>query len=533
MAALVRLLSSPPMTQERDRGFENSTIILSLSLVTLGLGFAVQVVLAASLGVGRRMDVFLVASTLPTLVASVAISVFAYVLVPLLKEQEASAPYAHALLVGRIARATAVLAVSAALALGVAAPWLVGVLAPGFDAASAATAARLLRIMAVGAGFDILRCALTGLEYSRERFLLPQLAPSLHHALLLASALLLLRPLGLTGLALGWTAGSIAMFLCVAGAARGVLRAGHRGPKTGEPGTALRDLLLPVVAVVAAGQLAPVVDRLVASTLEPGAISALGYGSKLLEILLRTVPMAIGLAAFPVLSARAARNDWVGLADAFTAAARRLLLAVAPVAAIVVTLRVEIVQVLFERGAFDRIATAQVAAACGWYTVAFVPAAVLYLLQSLVLALRRAWALVAVGGGALLATAVLDVTLSRAIGFLGIAVAYLCVVSLQCVAVSWYLARAWPALAPRRLGPLALQVGGGVGGVVLALGWALPWVWPAGSGGALARVSAGAAAACVVYVTVLVAAGNGEVRHGMSEIARLLRRWSAGRGQPA
>ena len=506
----------------RDRSLERGSLILALSLLTLVLGFAVQVVLAAALGVGRRMDVFLVATTLPVLVGTVAISVFPSFMVPLLKAGAATAPDERARLIGRVLCAAALAAALVTLTLVAAAPWLVRILVPGFDAGSADSAAMLLRIMAVGCFFDIVRSVLTGVEYSRERFLLPQLAPSVNHGLLLLSALLLLRPFGLAGLALGWTAGSVAMFAVLARGLRGVPLVPRGGASAGAGRTAIRDLLLPVVVVAMLAQLVPLIDRFVASTLEAGAISSLGYGSKMLEVLLRTVPMAIGLAAFPVLSARVAKEDWQGLADTFDAALHWLVAAVVPVAAMVVVFRGEIVCVLFERGAFDRAATLQVATACGWYAAALVPAAILYLMQNLLLALRRGWALGAVVGGGLLATAGLDLVLSRVLGFEGIAVAFLGVAVLQCAAVFSYLARAWPALMPRRPAALLLQVGVGLIGVLAVVGWVLPAVWPVGSGAPLLRLLAGGIAGLLTYVTLLLAAGNEPVR---AVAQRLATRW--------
>ena len=502
---------------------KGGSLILALSLLTLVLGFAAQVVLASQLGVGRLMDVFVVAATLPTLVATVALAVAVAFLVPLLKTRQATAPdEAPRGLIGRVVRAAALLGAATTLALVAAAPLLIRVLAPGFDAATAASAATLLRIMAAGCFFDILRTALSGVEYARERFALPQLAPSINHALLLMSALLLLPPLGLTGLALGWTAGSVAMFALLAGTLRGVPLAGRRGGGPGELGTAIRDLLAPVAVVVVVGQLVPVVDRLVASTLGPGAISALGYGSKMLEVLLRTVPMAIGMAAFPLLSESAARADRQGLADTFGSSIRWLVIAVVPVAAAVVVFRSEIVRVLFERGAFDREATRQVAATCGWYAAALVPAALLYLMHNLMLALRRGWALGAIKAGGLLATCGLDIVLARLMGIQGIAAAFLCVTVLQCVAVIVLVARRSPALLPRRLGALFLQVGAGLAGVLLVLGRTIPTGWQAGPGATLVRLAAGGTVALLAYITLLFVTGNREVGSVCRGVPRLL-----------
>jgi putative peptidoglycan lipid II flippase len=521
------------MSAARHGGLTRSALILVLSGLTLALGLAVQVVLAAKLGVGRAMDIFLAASTLPTLITTVAFSAFAYFLVPLLKMQDAAPPETRACLVGRVVRFTALLSLAALLLLMAAAPWLIRFLVPGFDAGSGRSAAWLLRIMAAGCFFDIMRSALTAVEYSRERFLLPQLAPSVNHLLMLLSALFFLAPFGLTGLAIAWAAGSIAMFVMVAGALRGVPLLASGDARDHTAGRTTRALAMPVMFVVAVGQLVPVIDRLVASTLEPGAISALGYGSKMLDILLRTVPMAIGLAAFPVFSARAAKEDWQGLATAFSSAFRWLVVAVVPIAATVVVFRLELVRILFERGVFDQQATLSVASTCGWYAAALVPAAMVHLLQALLFALRRGWVLGAVGAGSLLTTALLDVALSRLVGVQGIAIAFLCVAGVQLIAVLLYMVHAWPTLVPRRLGLLIVQVGLGFAGMVLSLEVFFPRVWPPGLGTMVIRVAAGSAAAVLIYVALLASTKNSELCIAVRGISRYLAEWKLRRdGKP-
>jgi putative peptidoglycan lipid II flippase len=514
------------MSAKPDGGAAPGALILWLSVLTLGLGFAVQVVLAAGLGVGARMDIFVVATTVPVLVAAVAVSVFTAFLVPLLKRDDAAGGEAWALRVGGVVRAAGALGLGIALALLAGAPWVVRALAPGLDPPASAAAATLLRIMAAGCFFDVLRAALSGVEYARERFLRAQLAPSLNHAVMLLGVVVLLPALGLPGLAAAWTAGSVVMFLAVSGALRGarLVPASTSAVTTGS-GSAAAELLLPVLAVAALAQLGPVVDRLVASGLGPGAISALGYGSKLLEVLLRTAPMAIGLAALPLFSARAAAGDWPGVRDALASAAHWLAVTVVPIAATVAIYRHEIVQILFERGAFDREATARVASVCGWYAAALAPAAAGYLLQSLLFALGRGWVLAAAGAAGLALTAALDVALARSVGVAGIAAAYLVVASAQSTAVYAYLRRAWPALLPGRGSPLPLRIAVGALGLLAAEAWLMPRLLPPGSAPPLLRLAACCAAGMAAYLALLIAAGDRSVPAAAGEgLSRLRRR---------
>ena len=518
-----RRLYSPGMAFESEARVRSGGVILVLSGLTLALGFAVQVALAATLGTGREMDVYLVAITLPTLLAVIALTVFPFYLVPALKACASAGREADvAILTRYITRRTALVALGLVVALEAAAGPIVHVTAPGFGADEARRAVVLLRIMLAGSFFDLLRGVLTAVEYSRERFFLPQLAPSLNHVVLFASVLLLLRPFGLVGLAAGWSVGSLVMLVAVLPALRGlrVLRAGP-GPSS-VVADSIRGGLLPIVVVAGLGQLSPVIDRLVASLLSAGSISYLGYGSKLLEILMRTVPLAAALSAFPVLSGHAARNDRERLGRTAVSSLRLALLGAVPLALTVLAFRVQFVQVLFQRGAFDAAATRNVAAACAWYAVAFLPATVAYLLVQVCFALKQTWFLVAAGALSVLATAALDLALARWLGFTGIALAFLFVSTIRAIAFGAHLQTRWRMFNRAEALPFAGQAG--VACAAMVATWAatrtLTRSWVASHTAVWLVINAGAGAA--VFIVVLWVMGNPEARGLAAAVSRKL-----------
>jgi putative peptidoglycan lipid II flippase len=193
--------------------------------------------------------------------------------------------------------------------------------------------------------------------------------------------------------------------------------------------------------LVLVGAVIPVVDRAFATTLSQGAVSYLGYGYKVLEIMLRTAPMAIVLAAFPRMSGHASTGDWAALDREVKSALSWMLLASIPVALMVLLLREPMVSALFERGAFDRTASHGVANVVGWYALAFLPASVLFLINHVFFALRRPKILILLGGGSIALTALLDYSLSRIWGTVGIAATYVAVAALYAAGAAWILAR--------------------------------------------------------------------------------------------
>lgn len=407
------------------------TTILALSVLTLALGFAVQVVIAAKLGTGRMMDVYLMAITLPTIFAVLSITVIPLALVPVLREHLAP-QHSESLtrLFGGIGAAIGLVAMALVVALILGADLVVRVLAPGFDPEAVRATATLLRIMLLGSVFDALRGVQMAAFYARERFFLPQLAPSLNHLVVLASALLLLDPMGLPGIAVGWAAGSALMFATMV---PGIYRAGLIDASGfGVRRDALRSLrlFLPVLLATLLFQATPLFDRLIASTLPTGAISFLGYGSKMLEIMMRTAPMAITLAAFPRLSGLAADLSWEEFRATLVSGLRQIMLCSVPLAVLVVLVREPLIRALFQRGAFDESATAGVALAVGWYAIAFTPAAGAHFLSHALYATKNAWTLVRVWSVAVIVNVALDLVLAKFLGYSGIAVAFVAVSTL-------------------------------------------------------------------------------------------------------
>lgn len=506
----------------------STALILILSVLTLLMGFAVQVVLAAKLGTSPEMDAYFVAITLPTAITMISLVTFAPVMVPVLKQRlsfggmrEARDTFTQVHnLVGLL-----MLPVVGVIILG-AGP-VIRLAAPGFDPQTVELAAGLLQIMIIGAFFDTLRGLQSAFYYSQERFFLPQFVPIVNHFIILLSVLFLLDRVGLPGLALGWTAGSLAMFvLLFIGPVRGPrirLKFDLKDPGLRQVGV----LLFPAAMVALLSQATPFVDRLVASLLPSGSISYLGYGSKMLEILMRTVPMGVGLAVFPIISDHAARRDWGKLNETITTALRWTVLGSLPIATVVVLLRESLVALAFQRGAFDEVATAGVAEALAWYALALIPASLIYIFHRVFYALQDPWTLMRVGGLGLVGTIFLDIALSRLLGFSGIAIAFLSISVVLAIAMAIIVKGRFLAFPASRI----VWVTGQATVAALVMGEAmagLGWLVGTGSEGSAALalyVMGSLLLGTGAYLLVLRILGNPEVRSGEAILKERAGRW--------
>ena len=501
---------------------QSIALISALSFATLGAGLAVQVVLAARLGTSQEMDAYLVAITLPTLIAAVALIAFPSVLVPILKERlalgkrrEAWDAFIHTFtLAGLISLGMAFL-----MFLG--APSIIRMAAPGFDADATRLTAMLLRFMIIGAVFDVLRGMLSAHFYAQERFFLPQFVPIVNHLIMLFAAVYLLTFMGLQGLAIAWAAGSAAMFivLFLVAAKENEFRIdlGLQDPAVRK----VASLFLPAIIVAALNQATPLVDRVVASTLPVGSVSYLGYGSKILEIMMRTVPMGVALALFPVLSHRAAGQEWADLAETILSGMRWMILGTVPLAIVVASLRVPLVTLFFERGVFDKIATEGVSEALGWYAWALIPGSLTFLLTFAFFSLQELWLLARIGLMNLVGTALLDYLLASLLGFSGIPVAALGLSVLWALTMVTILARRFLVIRREAILVFGLQViaAGAAMGLVTSLLWS--FAGSRGDHGVLlaAEILGVSFVAMVLYLLVLHLFGNADVQNLRNLIA--------------
>ena len=122
-------------------------------------------------------------------------------------------------------------------------------------------------------------------------------------------------------------------------------------------------LTLPVFAGTMLLQVNTIVDRMFASGLPVGSISALNYAGKVNGMIVSIVAASISTVALPALSRAAANKDLARLRGTMLLAIRGMNLIIIPMTVGMLVLCRPLVQLLFERGAFDAHATSLTATA--------------------------------------------------------------------------------------------------------------------------------------------------------------------------
>lgn len=131
-------------------------------------------------------------------------------------------------------------------------------------------------------------------------------------------------------------------------------------------------LALPVLVGTSVQQINALVDRMLASGLVEGSISALNFANKLNGFVFGLFSLSISTVIYPLLSVLNAKNNREGFKNTFISAINVVTLLTIPITVGAIVLRIPIISVLFQRGEFDQRATIITAAALLFYSLGMV-----------------------------------------------------------------------------------------------------------------------------------------------------------------
>jgi putative peptidoglycan lipid II flippase len=349
------------------------------TLLSRVLGFVRDMVVALAFGAGPVTDAFFVAFRIPNMLRRLlGEGALSTAVVPVFSEYAATRSRAEFLGMLRVVLSAALVTLVATTGLGIAgAPWILAVIAPGFAAepAQATLAVLLTRVMFPYLVLVGLSALAMGALQVHGRFFAAALGPAVLNVGMIAAVVLLARRVEppVLALALGVLAGGVGQLAVQ-------LPSLHRcGALVGPAGTLrhpalarIARLLAPAVFGLAAVQVTVFVNTLLASLLPAGSISFLYYADRVMEFPLGVFGIALATASLPVMSRQAAEGDTRGLAATLNFALRLAVYISVPATVGLVTLRVPIVRVLFERGEFGPADTAATARALACYAVGLV-----------------------------------------------------------------------------------------------------------------------------------------------------------------
>ncbi len=469
--------AAPDTAAAVEEGRSSGGFLARAALVTAVLSVAGSVLglvrdqaLARLFGAGGETDAFLVAWTVPEFAATLLIEDgLAFALVPMfslaLARRARGAPgdQVRALVASTLPRLALAFAAVGAL-VAAAAPVLVRALAPGLpDQALAVDCTRLTATCVVSFG---LAGYCSAALRAHRRFLAPAAIYVAYNTGIITAMFVLGGRWGVRSAAVGVAVGGVLMVAAQLPSLLGQLRrrgGGGRPPGTGDDARPLALALFATVLLFALCRQSQVlIERFLASGLPSGAISHLNYAQKVAQIPM-TLSLMLCTVTFPVVARALADGDTERARDRVE---RDVALAAAVVllgAAVVVACAPQIVQLLFQRGAFTAADTAATAGVMRVYALGLLGQTVVgALARSYFSAGRASWYPFGAMGVGVTVTAVVGAAAVGPWGVTGIAAANAAGIT---VTAALLLAGMGPRSVPVRvrrvLGELGLAPAGG------------------------------------------------------------------------
>jgi putative peptidoglycan lipid II flippase len=348
----------------------------SITLVSRLLGFVRDIMIAALLGAGPLADAFFVAFKLPNFLRRLfAEGAFNAGFVPMFARILEGDGRAAAKAFAEQAQAIQLAAlVPLVLVTIVAMPWVLVLLAPGFEPGSVRYqgALEFSRVTFVYILFIALVALYGGVLNSLGRFAAPAAAPILLNLCMIGALILSALWFDAPADALAWgvAAAGLAQFLWLWLAVR---RAGMapalRRPRLSPEIKRLFALILPGAIGAGVAQINLFVDVVLASLLPPGAVSYLYFADRVSQLPIGVIGVAVGTALLPLMARQLRAGQVAQAMHNQNRALELALLLTVPAALALIVLCLPIVSVLFERGAFGAADARATGAALGAYAL--------------------------------------------------------------------------------------------------------------------------------------------------------------------
>lgn len=347
-----------------------TTIMMASIFLSRVMGYLRELVIAAVAGADASVDAYRVAFVLPEILNHILASGFLSVtFIPIFSKYIADDDEAGAWRIFSIIVTTFGTLMAALIAFGMLfTPQIVPLLAMGRgDPEFLKMTVQMTRIVLPAQFCFFTGGILMAVQFAKERFIVPALAPLIYNLGIICGGLLLGSRMGVQGFAWGALAGAvIGNFVVQIFGARDVgLRFHLRFDLRHKDLRRYILLTLPLMLGLTMIFSMEIFSKFFGSYLPEGGIAWLDYAKIIMMMLVAFFGQAVGVASYPFLARLAAEKRWDEMNRMFNTLLRYLATLVIPASMLMMVLRHEIVRVLFERKAFHAEDTRMTALALG------------------------------------------------------------------------------------------------------------------------------------------------------------------------
>lgn len=353
---------------------EATILITLLATFSRILGFLREMMIAAFFGARKFTDSFVVAQAVPSILAGLVSGAISSVFIPLYAEwrekygKNESERFASIILSDIFIILLIVTFLSYLLS-----PIIIGILAPGFNEETRTLSIYLSYIMLPSIIFWGTYGLISGIFNSQRSFFLPNLSGVLGNIIFIIFIFFLHKSLEVYVLAWGSLANVVFQYIIllpylpkIGFHLKWELNFKYEGLKK------VLYLIGPIFIAQSIGLINMAVDRIFGSYLPEGSISALNYASRLYQLPFTLFVNALATATYTEFAFNAQSEDLSNLKISMEKTLRGVLFLVIPATFGFIFLSKPIVQLAFERGLFDALATKRTSESLIFYSLGLV-----------------------------------------------------------------------------------------------------------------------------------------------------------------
>jgi putative peptidoglycan lipid II flippase len=343
------------MRSSAQKILKSAALVAGLALLSKITGLVLDIIVAAQFGTSPEMDAFLVAATIASLLFVWLNNPIRVVFVPFFSQNLATQGERVAWQNASTLMNTSIILFFIIAVVGwLLSPYLVSLVAPGFSPEISILAADLTSLTMFNVVFLGLANILSGIFHSYERFGWPGIIKTVDNFVNMFLIIILVPFLGIYALALSTVLGALAQVL----AQTPILwkfRSYYK-PQVDLENPTLRRMAkvsLPLFIGASGTRLGKITDRIFASLLQPGSLSALAYGHRLTYTVFELFVDSLTTVLFPFFSRKAAVEGYEDFGKKLSKSLRMLFWIVFPVSIGMLLLYEPMIRLVYQRGAFD------------------------------------------------------------------------------------------------------------------------------------------------------------------------------------
>lgn len=337
------------------------------------LSFAKEVIFAAVFGINSETDALVVALQIPVVLFAVVGVGVRTVVLPLYVKRTIGDGEAAATLFARNVLTISIILSMCIVVIGMLfANHIVYLFSPGFDTITHDLTVMMLRISFPMIVFSIQTDVYRAILHARKKFFAPQLASYFQSLVLIVVVFLLANKIGIYAAIIGSLLGVVVQYAYILLVSRKVFiyrpYLNINDSDIRQAGT----MLGPVVIGIGFAQINRFVERIAASNLIAGSISALSYASKIMSILAGLLVQAIATVVYPAFSEMVVKKNYGELNRLLNLVLSVIVLVIFPLTGGLLLLNEMIISTLFGRGQFDNRAVLITGTTLAYYSIGLV-----------------------------------------------------------------------------------------------------------------------------------------------------------------